>query len=200
MPTTISFSDFKSAGKRLGVAPCMLSAVAQVESGGAGFRRDGKVVVRFEKHVFIRELRKQNASGTMLMKAKSLTGSNMNTLLSAMSIEDQDIAMSSVERALQLDDYCALMATSWGMFQIMGFNHKLAGYDTVQSFVEDQAKGEREQLGAFCTFLKNNHLVPYLFKQQYAEFARRYNGPGYRANRYDTKLKDAYLKCLKAPA
>lgn len=44
------------------------------------------------------------------------------------------------------------------------------------------------------TFLQNSKLVAALREKRWADFARGYNGPGYTANQYDVKLKEAYEK------
>ena len=95
--------------------------------------------------------------------------------------------------AAQLDAEAAFKATSWGMFQIMGFNHKLAGYDSAQAMVEAFKQGEQVQLEAFLTFISNvKHkgklLIQWLREKNWAMFAEGYNGAGYAANQYDVKL------------
>ncbi|MEE8298899.1 MAG: N-acetylmuramidase domain-containing protein [Thermodesulfobacteriota bacterium] len=37
-------------------------------------------------------------------------------------------------------------------------------------------------------------MVKILKKRDWANFARRYNGPGYKKNKYDEKLERAYNK------
>ena len=72
-------------------------------------------------------------------------------------------------------------------------SYKLAGYDSVQSFVENM-KSESEQLKAFLNFIKNNNIISFLQKKDWAGFACKYNGLGYKANQYDKKLQKAYGK------
>lgn len=76
----------------------------------------------------------------------------------------------------------------------MGFNYHSLGYYDVLEFVCDMKKNEQRQLAAFGKFLEANNLLSYLRNHQWAEFARRYNGPGYAKNQYDVKLKKAYNK------
>lgn len=95
--------------------------------------------------------------------------------------------------AAQLDSEAAFKSTSWGMFQIMGFNHKLAGYQSAQAMVDAFKQGESVQLDAFMTFISNvKHkgklLIQWLREKNWAMFAEGYNGAGYAANQYDTKL------------
>ena len=89
-----------------------------------------------------------------------------------------------------LDPVAAWGAASWGMFQVMGFNHN--GYATVESLVAAMFESEGNQLNAFVTFCRDNGLVKYLQSKDWASFAYNYNGPGYAANAYDTKMAAAY--------
>jgi hypothetical protein len=50
------------------------------------------------------------------------------------------------------------------------------------------------QLNAFVNFIQANNLAQYLKTKNWAAFAYRYNGPGYKANSYDTKLQTYYNK------
>jgi hypothetical protein len=186
------FNSMVTIAEPFGIDPYFTYAVGTVESNNTPFLPNGSPIVRFEKHVFLRQLKKHKASASMIDRANRLKGSNFNTLVSAMSIEDKVAAMSTVESALELDDYCAMMATSYGIFQIMGFNHQSAGYNTVASFVEAMGKSEENQIKAFCNFIKDNNLVSVMKKLDFATFARRYNGPNYAENSYDVKLRKAY--------
>lgn len=96
-------------------------------------------------------------------------------------------------QAAQLDERAAMKSCSWGLFQIMGVNHQLCGYTDVLSFVTAMKTGEAKQLEAFLTFIgnvrhKTKTLKQWLIEKNWAMFAEGYNGEGYRANKYDTKL------------
>ena len=41
-------------------------------------------------------------------------------------------------------------------------------------------------------FISYNGLTPFLVRRDWAGFALRYNGEGYRANQYDIRLANAY--------
>ena len=54
-------------------------------------------------------------------------------------------------------------------------------------------ESELNQLLAMCRFIKSNPaMYEALKKEDWAKFARLYNGPGYAANQYDKKLKEAF--------
>lgn len=98
---------------------------------------------------------------------------------------------------MALNHEAALSAASWGRFQIMGFNHKIAGFDTVDALVEAMFQAEGKQLDAFVNFIRNTKLDAPLRERRWADFARGYNGAEYAKNNYDNKLKAAYAKYSK---
>lgn len=51
---------------------------------------------------------------------------------------------------------------------------------------------EGMQLLAFVKYLQAKKLDVYLKAKNWADFAKGYNGPKYRKNKYDVKLKQAY--------
>ena len=75
----------------------------------------------------------------------------------------------------------------------MGFNYNKVGYTDVHAFAKDMLTSEDKQVVAFGVFLKNVGLIDELVRKDWAGFARGYNGPAYRQNRYDQKMGAAYL-------
>ncbi len=55
-------------------------------------------------------------------------------------------------------------------------------------------ESEGNQLRIFAKYMEVNNLLKYLKNKQWADFALRYNGAGYKANKYDEKLAKAYQK------
>lgn len=103
---------------------------------------------------------------------------------------------------MQLDEVAALMSTSVGRYQIMGFNHHLAGFDSVRVFWDAMKRAEVYHLDAFVLFIINSKLAPMLRRisanpEDCAPFALGYNGPGYRTNRYHEKIAKAFVKHSK---
>jgi hypothetical protein len=96
--------------------------------------------------------------------------------------------------AYDYDPKAAILSTSFGAFQIMGFNYKAAGYSTPEGFYRSMKRSAVSQLNAFVNFIQANNLAQYLKTKNWAAFAYRYNGPGYKANSYDTKLQTYYNK------
>ena len=92
------------------------------------------------------------------------------------------------------------METSWGMFQVMGFNYATVGYSSVREFVKDMETSEMYQEGAFSRYVKAHWLEKYMtgYKEGFAKFAHAYNGPAYKMNKYDDKLISRYQSCCRA--
>ena len=178
-------SDYILASQALNVEIAVVKAVADVESRGSGFLESGKPKILFEGHKFSKFTQRIYDSAYPTISYKKWTR------------EHYIGGEGEYERffiASTLDSNSALMSTSWGKFQIMGFNFGVCGYNNVVSFVHDMELSEGLQLLAFVKFIENSNLAKYLRKKQWAKFARRYNGKGYKKNKYDTKLANAYKK------
>ncbi len=95
---------------------------------------------------------------------------------------------------MSLDRKAALESASWGIAQVMGFNYEVAGFATVDAMVAGMVKDEDAQLLAMANFIKGNMLAGALQRQNWASFARGYNGPEFKKNEYDTRLAAAHAK------
>ncbi len=104
-----------------------------------------------------------------------------------------------LEQAIAFDRKAALESTSWGLGQLMGFNAGIAGFADVETMVAAMVESEDAQLAGMAGFIHSQGLAPYLAQRDWAGFARRYNGPGYRRNRYDEKLEAAHARYLAGP-
>mgnify|MGYP001224362777 FL=1 len=172
--------DIPRIGHSIGVGEDEIHAVLDVESRGVGFDKHG-VIRLFEEHVFYRQLPKhlrQDAvkKGLAYPKWRRNYKDNYNRLLKAYAYNPE----------------AALMACSWGLAQIMGFNFRTVGFDTVEDIVKTFAKSDAYQLEAMVEFIKTAGLDDELRNHDWAGFARGYNGKGYKRNRYDEKLKKRY--------
>lgn len=178
--------DIERAAKTLDVEEAAIRAVIDVESSGSGFWQvDGYAdlvpVINFEQQWFSR-----------LTKSKY---DKSNPDISSRKL-DRQFGKSEWPRfssAAALDREAAIQATSWGLFQIMGFNYKKCGYSSVEDFLTDMKKSEGGQLDAFIGFIKSNKtLHEAMQKAEWAVFAYNYNGPQYKMNNYDARLEKAY--------
>ena len=99
-----------------------------------------------------------------------------------------------LEQARKINHEAADASASWGMFQIMGFNYAACGEKSVDNFVKAMCMSECRQLVLSARFIKQSGMLSALQAKDWAEFAKRYNGPAYEQNQYDKKLAAAYQK------
>lgn len=177
--------DLPKIGARVGVGEDEIHAVMDVEAAGSGFDSKGRPRILFERHIFNRQL-----SGAKQAKARQ-EGLAVVKWSRATYNHDQ---YALLERAMRIDEMAALKSASWGLGQVMGFNHKMAGYPTVELMVRAFMDDEENHLAAMISFIKNAGLDDELRRHDWAGFARGYNGAGYKVNKYDEKLAAAYRK------
>jgi hypothetical protein len=192
---SLTFSDIRKASATLGVTAATVKAVIDVESAGFGFLTDGRPRILFEGHVFWRELKKRGVDPAPLSKTyPSIVYPSWDRSKYRTSAGEWD----RLNMAIPINHEAALCSASWGLFQIMGFNHNLCGFATVIGFVAAMNESEASQLDAFCKFIESQKLSRYLAALDWAGFAAKYNGAGYALNKYDTKLAAAYENAVKA--
>ncbi len=181
-PAPLTPADFARAAAALGCLAEAVRAVVEVESKG-GFLPDARPRILFERHKF-----------------SALTAGRWDARHPEVSCPAPGGYRGGAREydrlgeALALDRTAALKSASWGAFQIMGFNHAAAGYPDVESFVAAMVSGEAAQLDAFVAFVRAAGLAPALARQDWAAFARGYNGPAYARFAYDRKIAAAFAR------
>lgn len=181
--------DFKWASARLGISVPTVKAVAKVEANGGGFLPNGEPKILFEAHIFHRL-----TQGKFDKTHPDISAAKWDRKLYI----GGDAEHGRLQRAVKLDREAALQSASWGMFQIMGFNYKQCNYDLLQQFINAMYRSERDHLVAFIEFIRSRKLAVYLKDQDWAGFAAKYNGPQFRKNQYDEKLKRAFEEFSRA--
>lgn len=176
-------SDYLSAANLLGIEVASVKAVARVESKGGGFLSNGKPKILFEGHQFSKRTNQKYDVSHPSLSYEKFTKKHYKGGIAEYGRYDT---------AKSLDRTAAMLSTSWGMFQIMGFNYKKAGYGTVEAFVKAMHVSEGVQLLAFVNFLKSEKLDVHLKTKSWAAFAFGYNGDQYAENKYDKLLQQAY--------
>jgi hypothetical protein len=190
----VTAKDKADAAELLGTTTEVVEAVTAVEARGEGFvsRTDWPIIL-FEGHKFHKYTGGRFSDDHPTLSHAKWTSANYRG-----GRREYD----RLVRAIKLcgdDPRPALMSASWGMFQIMGFNHRAAGFPDVLDFVNAMSTGERAHLLAFCQFvLAHDRMAKALRGHEWAEFARMYNGPGFKKNNYDTKLAQAFARARRA--
>lgn len=88
---------------------------------------------------------------------------------------------------------CAIQGCSWGAFQVLGENWEALNYESPESFFESMVTPSG-QLEAFCRYIEYRDLQNALRSRDWHTFARIYNGPNYKSNRYAWKLTKAFTR------
>lgn len=176
------------------IEPAALKAICIVESSGDGFLPDGRCKILFEGHIFWRQL---VIAG--ITPSRHVIGNEdiLYEVWDKTKYKGGAAEYDRLAKAMKIHRTAALKSASYGLFQIMGFNHKSCGYDTVESFVADMNINAEQQLQAAVKFLKNQNLIDIINQHNWKAFASRYNGPNYAANQYDVKLEQAYRNSLQ---
>lgn len=182
----------KDLANRLGIEPALLKAVQIVEAAGRdGFLSDGRPQILFEGHIMYKEFHKKFPDRDLDYLCK-----RFSTVFYLKWDKSKYFGglgeYKRLELAKEIDEECALKATSWGMFQIMGFNHNLCGCKDVFDFVHKMSESHEKQLELMYYFMNNSGCLKELKERDWAGFAKKYNGPGYAQNAYDQKLRNAY--------
>ena len=186
--STISDADLQRAADLLKCELAAVKAVAEVESRGFGWIPDGRPKILFEAHIF------SKYTTPPRIFDKPLPDISVRRRNKALYGEEGAHQYDRLQKAMAFDRKAALLGTSYGRFQIMGFNFKASGFGSVEAMVKAMFTSEQRHLEAFTQFLKSSGLDKPLQKKQWATFARGYNGSDYASNHYDTKLAAAYTK------
>ena len=192
----ITESDFDRAAMLLDCEPAALKAVQKVETGGkGGFLPNGCPTIRFVGHIFWQQLR------TRGIDPHKVACGNEDILYpkwTKFHYKGGEAEYGRLFRARRISEDAANASTSWGLFQIMGFNYAACGEPSVASFVSSMCQSECRQLLLSVRFIRENRsMLVALQKKDWKAFARLYNGPAYAQNRYDEKLSKAYFSFSK---
>ena len=181
-------SDLVKAAKELEAPLAAVQAVNEVESRGRGFIDDTRPVILFERHIFYRRLQAKKFDVNRLNKSYPGIVNRSPGGYAGGRLE-----YTRLSAAETIDASAAYESCSWGLFQVMGFHWERLGYESVIDFVSRQKRSEADQLETFVRFIKADTAVhKALQAQDWATFAKLYNGPNYKINMYDTKLERAY--------
>lgn len=183
-----------------GVEPAAATAVLLVESSGSGFR-DGRMIIRFENHVFRRQWGDSERQGFdahfRFDASRPWQGhafcAGDGRWLDCHTSQDREWEVFAFARALS--EPAALRSISMGAPQIMGFNAARIGYDSATEMFERFSEDERYHVLGMFDFVAGpgdtSPMLEALRQGRYEQFASHYNGPG-QAARYGARLREAH--------
>lgn len=184
MSTRITEQEIRDIAETAWYEYAAVKAVIQVEGSGTGYDdKTGKIKIQFEPHWF--------------RKYDELDGESVGGVWEQNKVETQPGEWVAFNNAFAGDPVAAMLATSWGIMQVMGFNHKAVGFDTVNEMVDFAKASEYNQVLLGVRFIQGNrHLDRAIREHDWKVFAYYYNGPKYAAGKYDIKLHNAYNEAL----
>ena len=172
----------------LKIGAAELWAVLAVETSGAGFNALRQPKILFERHIFSKETQGKFDAGFPDISNPEAGGYG-----------SPDAQYDRLRAALRLERAAALDSASWGIGQVMGFNAHAAGYVNAEQMVMAMMETETNQLLAMANFLNANDLTKPLAQHDWPTFARKYNGPDFKKNQYDSRLNGNFEKFRAGP-
>lgn len=190
---TLTAADYEAVAKELDIPVAAIRAVVDIEAGagGEGFNPDHTPIINFDLTMFRQAARKRGININNYRKSHPVVFRAPDRRKFGST---QAAQYARLDAAMKIDTISALEGTFWGLFQIGGFNWKICGCSSVREFVYLMSYSEREQLELFAKFLTNRNLVGYIRNREWAKFALRYNGPGYKKMRYDSRMAAAFAR------
>lgn len=186
-----TFSIIAGIAKSRGLSPEALAAVVEVESNGVAFAKiDGRDVplIRIEGHYFDRLVpskKQKQARDAGLASPKAGAVKNPKSQRDRYQI---------LQRMCDIDRDAAIMSCSWGVGQVMGVHWSKLGFSSASDFRMFVMSSLKNQIEVMVRFIEYSGLLDELKRQDWAGFARVYNGPAYKKNAYDTKMAKAYRR------
>lgn len=174
-----------------GVETAALMAIIEVESSGQIFTEiNGRnyPLIRWEGHYFDRLVpvsKREEARKAGL--AHPIPGTIKNP-------KSQLNRYQMLRRALKIDEDAALQSISIGVGQVMGAHWKILGYRSPREMFNRALDGFEGQVELMLRYIDHFDLLDELQRLDWSGFARGYNGPSYRKNKYDSRMAAAYRK------
>lgn len=176
-----------TVSKELGIEVEAALAVLCVESGGSGFGADGKMIIRFENHVFYSYWGKKSEDNQKsydkyfsfdskkTREDHKYRRNKSDDWIDCHTGQACEWEVFSIARGLAEKE--AMFCISMGAPQVMGFNYKSIGYTSVQEMFEFFSKDIRYHLLALFDFCNaKSTRIQYLLTRDFLSFAKEYNG------------------------
>lgn len=183
-----SEEKYQEAAEILGCEIATIKAVSEIESGGRGFTDAGRLMVLFEGHWF-----SKYTKGKYDKQYPTISYRKFTKAFYKKDYDDEYVQRFSV--AFKLDATAAMLSTSFGAFQIMGFQYKELGFKNVGEMVDYLKDNIDNHLALFVKLINGSiALKRHMQRKEWAAFAYLYNGSQYEKNKYDIRLAAAYKK------
>lgn len=161
-----------------------LLAVIEIESAGKVGNPDP--IIRWEGHYFDRLV------PAALRNTARAQGLSSPTAGKIANTKEQSGRYIILEKAAKLNKEAAYSSISIGVGQVMGAHWKDLGFPSAEAMFNRAKQGLAGQVDLMIRFIKSNDLVDELQRLDWSGFARVYNGPAYKQNRYHLNMKEAF--------
>ena len=185
--------------EKMNFDPAIAVAILAQESGGQPYGADGRLIIRFENHLFYEYWGKLNQAvynDHFKIGSPVWTGHQWR-LTSGEPWRDchtsQGVEWDVLTFASSLDDTAAKKSISMGLPQVLGSNYGILGFSTVQDMFNAFVAQERNQVVAFFDFLQGNGPMATnaLKSRDFRTIATIYNGAG-NADYYGKLINNHY--------
>lgn len=181
----------------LNIDPADAVGVLVTESAGQPFGADGRMVIRFENHLFWRFWGKANPDvfnrhfrfGAVESWKEHFWREQPDDPWLPCHTGENAAEWQVFDFARRLDPTAAIQSISMGAAQIMGFNYATVGYPTPAAMFAAFEHDAGAQLRALFRFMEENNLVDAIRARDYRRFAVVYNGPG-QPDFYADKMRE----------
>ena len=193
IPRKLSGADLHDVAFRLKVDYPAVAAIVAVESRGEPFLTgSGRPVILFERHIMRRRLLRHGIDPNGAKSSDLMYDENIvNTRPGGYRGGERE--WERFEKAANIHWDSAVESCSWGLMQIMGFHWERLGYVSARNWFDLMSRSTGDQVEAFVRFMQADPvLLQALREHRWAAVAHRYNGPNYKINRYDERLRAEY--------
>lgn len=198
MKPTLTFQDYQTAAETLRCETAIIQAFGNVEAPKGGFTEDDNLAFLFEPHIFWKRLKKAGLDPEKLIKQCPEFSTFLYPIWNSKKYpKTLSARIEQFKQATAIHPRIAGESTSWGKFQIMGFNHKFIGFDTLIAMLASFNQSEANQLNGFVKYIFNAGLDDELRAKAFKLLARAYNGEFYWKNQYDKKIEAEYNRIIQ---
>lgn len=196
-PTHLEVSPevYASMAKEFGCEVAAIRAVAETESSGKGYFNNGLPKILFERHRFYaltdpnRNAKKDAAKIAHPFRAFP---DICNPVPGGYSVEEAEYAR--LIKAAKLNRDAAIMACSWGSFQVLGEYYEQCDFKSLTDLVDACMRSPDGHIALFRGFLKmpeKKRAIEALKARNWEQFTRYYNGGNWEKQNPDYPKKMA---------
>lgn len=180
------------------IDPKVAQAILKIESGGRTHGNDGRIIIRFEAHVFKTHLGNDAlwAQHFSTDAAKPWTNQQWrrdadSPIWAQIHTGDQANEWAVFDFARSIDVEAACKSISMGAAQILGSNHARIGYPSAKAMFDSFQSAAMQTLGFVNYCLSDAGLIDAIRRKDWRTIAAKYNGSG-AVDTYAPLLESAY--------